>query len=166
MSRAAIFLVPLTLAACAPSPPVAAPGPAFDAIAFFNGRSFGTAELSIVMRRPERVTVQSQGRLRPNGELVLTQRIEREGRAPTRRQWVIRRAGPTRYTGTLTDAVGPITGEATGNRLRLSFKAKGGIDTVQWLTLAPDGRSADNLLIAKRFGATVATLRERIEKTD
>ena len=167
MSRSAPTLIALlAFASCAPKPPPAAAGPAFDPIAFFDGRTFGSGELSIVLRQPEQVTVQGRGRVRSNGELVLDQRVEREGRPPQNRRWVIRRVGLNTYAGTLTDATGPVQGRAQGNRLRLTYPMKGGLDVEQWLTLSPDGRSADNLFVTKKLGVTVARLRERIEKTE
>jgi hypothetical protein len=72
--------------------------------------------------------------------------------------------GPGRYTGTLSDADGPVTGLVTGNRLRLSFRMRGGMDVDQWLTLAPGGRWARNVLRVSKFGMTVATLDETIRK--
>ena len=52
----------------------------------------------------------------------------------------------------------PVAGEAIGNRLHLSFTMKGGFRTDQWLTLSADGRSATNILTARKFGVVVARL--------
>jgi hypothetical protein len=71
---------------------------------------------------------------------------------------------PTHYEGTLTDARGRVVADADGPVLHLSFTTPGHFQVQQWLTLAPDGRSAANRLVARRFGVTVATLTERITR--
>ena len=153
-------------AACAPAVPAAAPGPVFDPLTFFAGRTEGIARLKIVLRAARGVRVQGSGRVEPDGTLVLDQIVAQDGRPATRRRWRIRRTGPATYAGTLSDAVGPVAGEVSGNRLRLAFTMKGGVATEQWLTLAPDGRSAANLLTVRKFGVTVARLDETIRKLD
>ncbi|WP_375403792.1 DUF3833 family protein [uncultured Sphingomonas sp.] len=160
----------LTLAACAPAAApaalAAAPTPVFDPLIFFAGLTEGTAKLKIVLRAARAVRVEGSGTIRPDGALVLDQTVAQEGKPATRRRWRIHRTGPTTYAGTLSDAVGPIAGEVTGNRLHLSFTMKGGLATDQWLTLSPDGRSAANILTARKFGVTVARLDETIRKLD
>ncbi len=162
---AATLLAP-PLLACAPAIPAAAPAPVFDPLTFFAGRTEGIATLKIVLSDPRAVRVEGVGRVEPGGTLVLDQVVAQEGKPATRRQWRIRRTGPASYAGTLSDATGPVTGEVTGNRLRLNFTMKGGFATEQWLTLAPDGRSAANLLTARKFGVVVARLDETIRKLD
>lgn len=157
---------PLTLGACEPSPPSARPGPVFDPIAFFSGRTRGDGRLSILLRRTRPVTVEGRGRVRADGVLTLDQRVEREGSPASTRRWRIRRTGPGRYAGTLSDAAGPVAGEVEGNRLRLRFKMTGGYDAEQWLTLSPDGRVAQNRMTVSRFGLRVAKLDETIRKLD
>lgn len=157
--RLAIFLVATGAPAQAPEPP------RFDAIRFFTGATEGVGRFKVVFRSAKGVRVEGRGRAE-DGVLVLDQRIAREGVAPTIRQWRIREVAPGRYTGTLTDARGPITGESVGGRLRLYYTSTGGYAVEQWLTLAPDGRSAQNRLTAKKLGVTVATLDETIRKTD
>lgn len=157
------LLLALPLAACAGSPPPAAPAPAFDPIAFFSGRTTGRGELHVILRQPSPITVQGAGRVRRDGALVLTQRVEVENRPARTRRWVIRRTGPGRYAGTLTDATGPVLGEARGNGLRLSYPSRDG-RVEQWLTLSPDGRTARNRLTVKRLGVVVARVEEVIRK--
>jgi hypothetical protein len=143
-----------------------APAPTFDAIRFFTGATEGTARMKVALGRTRAVRVQGRGRVEPDGTLVLDQVVAREGSPATRRSWRIREDSPGHYTGTLTDAVGPITGETVGNRLRLNYQAKHGVAVEQWLTLADDGRSAANSLTARKLGITVATLEETIRKID
>ena len=168
MKRTAMLL-PLALAGCAHTPRIAATPiapaaqPTFDVFAFFSGSSEGEGRLSKAFSGTVRTQVESSGKVR-DGALHLTQRI-REGDKPLRtREWVIRRDGPGHYTGTLTDAEGPVTGEVEGNRLHIAFTMKGGLPTDQWLTLSPDGMRAYNVMKVRKFGLTVAVLSEDIRK--
>jgi hypothetical protein len=43
---------------------------------------------------------------------------------------------------------------------------KGGFRAKQLLTLRPDGRSAHNVLVVRKFGVTVAVLDEVIERVE
>ena len=154
-------MIAALLLAGAPAPAT----PVFDPLRFFAGATRGQATLKIILRSTRSVCVQGRGRVTPDGTMVLDQRVEQEGKAPKTRQWRIRAVGQGRYAGTLTDATGPVTGEATGNRLHLSYPT-GRIRIDQWLTLSADGRSAQNRLVARRFGITLARLEETIRKLD
>jgi hypothetical protein len=110
--------------------------------------------------------VASRGRAQPDGAIALDQTIWEEGKPARSRSWRLRQVAPGRYAGTLSDAAGPITGEVRGGRLHLRFAMRGGMDVDQWLTLAPDGRSARNVLRVRKMGLTVAALEETIRKLD
>lgn len=145
---------------------LAAAAPAFDPLRFFAGLTRGDGQLKVILRHRVAVSVAGRGTVQPDGSLVLDQTVA-EGTKPTRtRRWHLRRISPGHYMGTLTDARGPVTAEAEGPRLHLAFTTPSGFKVQQWLTLAPDGRSADNVLRASRLGVTVATLHERIFKVD
>ena len=160
---ASIALVAL-LSSCAGGPPPSsiAAGPPFAAERFFAGRLDGTGMLRIALHAPSTTHVTSIGKVAPDGTLTLDQHIEQQGKPARDRQWRIRPLGNGRYTGTLTDATGPVTGEAVGNRLHLRFSMKGGMRVDQWLTLSPDARVAQNRMIVRKLGVTVATLDETI----
>ena len=164
--RAFLLTAPLLLAAFAPAPQPRAAAEAFDAIRFFNGRTEGQGVLKVALKSPTRIRVESRGRVEPDGTLSVRQSVS-EGDKPARaREWRIRELSPGRYAGTLSDASGPVAGEAIGNQIHLRFRMKGGLDAEQWLTLAPGGRSANNILRVRKFGLTVATLTETIRKLD
>ncbi|MGU3389705.1 DUF3833 family protein [Sphingomonas sp. M1A8_2b] len=156
----------LVLAACAGGPPASPVGtaPHFVAERFFAGRLDGVGTLKIVLHAPTTTHVTSIGRVGADGVLLLDQHIEQQGKPARDRQWRIRPLGNGRYTGTLTDASGPVTGEVEGNRLHLGFPMKGGMRVDQWLTLSADAQVAQNHLIVRKLGITVATLEETIRK--
>lgn len=149
----------------AAGPHAATPTPRrFDALAFFDGHSEGEGRLKVVLHGGKLVHVRSDGH-REGGTLVLDQRVEEEGKPARERTWHIRQVSPGRYAGTLSDAAGPVTGETRGDRLHLAFRMKGGLKADQWLTLAPDGQSAHNVLKVRKLGIVVATLEETIRRT-
>lgn len=154
----------LLAAATAPQAAPSAPAPRFDPLVFFDGLSRGEGRLKVAMRRAKLVDVRSEGH-REGDTLVLEQRVTEGGERPRTRTWQIRQVAPGRYAGTLSDADGPVSGESKGNRLHLSFSMKGGLKADQWLTLAPDGRSAHNIMKVRKLGVVVATLDETIRRT-
>ena len=161
------LLASLALAACVSAPPDArleAPAPAFDAVRFFDGRTRGEGELKTALSRARAVHVAGSGHVEADGTLVLDQSVAREGAKPERREWRIRPDGHGRYTGTLSDAAGTVTGETVGNRLHLAFPMKGGLRAEQWLYLQPDGQTAINRMTIRKFGVPVAALRETIRR--
>ncbi|RXD07059.1 DUF3833 family protein [Sphingomonas sp. UV9] len=155
----------LLLAACAGGPPVpVTTTPPFVAERFFAGRLDGVGTLKIILHGPTTTHVASIGTVAPDGTLILDQHIEQPGKPARDRQWRIRPLGNGRYTGSLTDASGPVTGETSGNRLHLAFPMKGGLRVDQWLTLSTDAQVAQNHMIVRKLGVTVARLDETIRK--
>lgn len=167
--RRLLLPIPLLLAGCAaaaspPAPDAAAP--AFPVLAFFEGRSEGRGRLKIAFKSPRPIHVQSQGRIGKDRTLLLQQVIKEGDKPPRTREWRIRELSPGLFAGTLTDASGPIRAEVRHDLLHISFRMKGGLDADQWLTLAPGGRSAHNIMVVRKFGVTVAALDETISKLD
>ena len=139
--------------------------PVFDPIRFFEGRTQGRGELKIVLRRVQPVAVEGIGRVEADGTLVLSQAVTLGSAKPSQREWRIKAVSPGRYAGSLSDATGPVTGETSGRTLTLRFRGKG-VAIVQVLTLAGDGRSASNSLVARKLGVPVGRLQETIERLD
>ena len=156
----------LMLSACtAPVPPEAEqPGPVFDPIAFFTGPTHGDGTLDQILKDERTITVDSVGKPEVNGSLTLTQRIAMQGDPPRTRVWKLKQVAPGRYTGTLTDASGPVETVAIGRALRIRYPMKDGLLVEQWLTALRGGRALDNRMTVTKWGLRVATLRERIEK--
>ncbi|PAP78804.1 DUF3833 family protein [Rubrivirga marina] len=155
----------LTFAGCLPALPTVEPDPepAFDPIAFFEGRTEGLGVLSIRARTPVVVRVESVGTPIDDG-LELRQTIRLGDDPATTRTWVLKRTGPKTFTGSLTDAEGPVEATAKGNTLRIRYRM-GRVTTVaQDLTLQPGGGLALNLMTVRVLGVPVARLTEQIRR--
>ena len=165
MRQGGVAAAALALSACgtAPPPEASQPGEAFDPIAFFTGASHGEATLDQIFKGSRRVSVDSIGRERKDG-LLLVQRITVAGEQPRTRRWLLRRTAPGQYGGALTDANGPVETQAVGRAIRIRYPMKGGLKVELWLVARPGGRSLDNRLTVTKWGFRVATLRERIDK--
>lgn len=143
-----------------------AEAPYFSPLQFFSGRSEGCGELSKVFAGPTPVRVQSRGEIGEDGVLTLLQQVH-EGDKPVRtRVWTFRETSPGRYTGTLSDASGPVEASSEGNRLTLRYPIDDGFRIVQTLTLSPDGQRAYNVLKVRGYGLTVAVLAEDIRRLE
>ena len=134
---------------------------------FFQGRTRGVGTVKIVASsRPRALTVQSVGRVMPDGELVLDQAIRIDGK-PSTRTFRIRRAADGAYVGTLSDASGPVRASVTGNVMSLSYPMKRrGFRMNQLLTLQPGGRTLLNQASVTLLGVRVARIVERIDKVE
>ena len=85
-------------------------------MAFFTGASHGEGRLREALKRERRVTTDSVGHAEKDGLLVLNQKMPIEGEPLRIRRWRLRQVGPTRYTGTLTDATGPVEARSSAGR--------------------------------------------------
>lgn len=159
-------LLALAVAASAQPAGAASSAAAFDVVRFFEGRTEGQARLKVIFRPAKSVHVQSRGRIQPDGTLVLVQDIAEEGKPRRTREWRMREVSPGRFSGTLSDAGGPVTGEVSGNRFHVRYPMKGGLHAEQWLTVQPDGKTVKNLMKVTKLRVNVATLEETIRKLD
>lgn len=133
---------------------------------FFLGRTEGQGTANVIMSGSHSVRHRGTGRLAPDGSLHLEQIVEEQGKAPRRRTWRLVRAGPNRFTGTISDARGPVTGTVDGATLHITYRAAEGPNVEQWITVQPGGRTARNRMIFRRFGVRVATMEETIRRVD
>jgi hypothetical protein len=133
---------------------------------FFIGRTEGEGRISVMLSGSHAVRAHSRGWMDRSNALVIEQVVEEEGKPARRRSWRLVRSGPNRITGTLSDAVGPVTGDVAGNVLHLSYRSSEGPNVEQWITLHPNGRTAHNRMTFRRFGLGVATLEETIRRLD
>jgi len=166
--RLAGLALPLALSACVPSGHLAreqASTPSFDPISFFAGRTEGNGSLAVVLRHRRSLLVEGQGVVSPDGTTIALDQDVRHGHdAPTHRTWQLHRVAPGRYAGTLSDAIGPVTGDTEGNRLHLAFAMKGGLHAQQWLYLQPGSQVVRNRMVVTKFGIPVASLDETITR--
>ena len=142
----------------------AAPPAPFDPVAFFEGRTRGTGMLRVVLKAPQAVRVESVGSIAEDGTLVLRQQIDVEREKPRQRVWRLKRTGPASYSGTLSDARGPVTVSAERGTIRIRYRSIDGLSVQQWLTPTAAGMAVDNRMTFSKLGLTVARLTERIEK--
>ena len=75
-----------------------------------------------------------------------------------------RAVSPEHWAGTLSDARGAVNATAAGAVLTIAYTSNEGMEIVQKVTLAADGRSARNLMKVRKLGFTVATLDETITR--
>ena len=159
---AALALVPAALA-LAPAALAAQTARGFDPVVFFSGRTTGEGRLKKVFSSAQATHVTGRGRIE-GVVLVLDQTVTIAGEKPRERQWRLRANGPGRWTGTLSDARGAVVASAAGAVLTIAYTSNEGMAIVQKVTLAPDGRSARNLMKIRKLGLTVATLDEVITR--
>ena len=162
MKRTALLLACL-LGGCAQRNADSAPGTSFDPVEFFSGHSVGDAKLHLITGATHQVDVDSVGTPDERGGLVLDQAIREQGKAPRSRRWVLHPNGSNKWSGSLTDAKGPVEVERTPSDVVIRYRMKSGPQVKQHLKLAAEG-VADNHMSVTRFGVEVATLDERIRK--
>jgi hypothetical protein len=134
---------------------------------FFVGRTEGAGLVDMTIGGSHKVRDVSRGRIDGSGALILEQIVYEEGKPARRRSWRLARSGPNRIAGTISDAVGPVTGDIQGNVLHLRYQAREASAQVeQWITLHPGGRTASNRMVFRKFGFKAATLNSTIRKLD
>lgn len=154
----------LTAASLAFAAPAAAAN--LDALVFFSGRTEGEGKLKVVLKAPVPVRVESRGTPDGSGGLILEQLVH-EGSKPARKnRWVLRPTSPTTFTGSLTEATGPVRGSMSGRVLKLHYVRKDGLRASHVLTLLPDGRTMTSRMTIRKLGLVVARVEEVIRKLD
>lgn len=131
---------------------------------FFEGRTETLGTIRLLMKKPFRSRSVGRGVIESDGSLLLVQRVEDEGKPPRERRWRIRQVGPGRYSGTMSEANGPVTIDDVDGRFRFRFKMKGNLAVEQWLIPLPGGLSALNSVKVRKFGMTVGTSDGTIRK--
>ena len=137
--------------------PVSAATTSSDPIRFFEGRTESLGTVKLAMKKAFRSRAIGRGEILSDGTLNLVQRVEDDGEEPRERRWRMRLVSPGRYTGTMSEAVGPVTVEAVNGRYRFRFRMQGGVAIEQWLTPAADGRSATSKVTIKKYGLRVGS---------
>jgi hypothetical protein len=90
-----------------------------------------------------------------------------EGDKPVRqRKWIMKQAGPNHFTGTLTDATGPVDILVDGDTATITYMMKGGLKVSQQLQLQPGGKTLSNQVTAKKLGMRFAHVEGSVRKVD
>jgi hypothetical protein len=139
--------------------------PKLDLTAFFTGRTHADNVLKIIFHGPAKLVVDSLGGTGDRGDFVLIDTVH-EGDKPVRtRKWVMRSDGPDHFTGSLSDATGPVDVIVRGDTATIRYKMKGGLDIRQTMQLQ-DARTLANHVTAKKFGLRFASVEGTIRKLD
>lgn len=147
--------MPIAVAAAAMSIGAANAAPLGDPLRFFEGRTESVSTVKVIAKKPFLSRSIGRGEIRSDGTLHLVQRVEEDGRPPFDRRWRIGQVAPGRFSGTMSEAKGPVTIEEIEGRYRFRFKMKGSVSVEQWLTPTPDGKSARSQITIRKLGITV-----------
>lgn len=160
--KAALFLLAVALTA----PAAAAPDTKLDMLAFFAGRTHADNVIRIALQGPHRLIVDSIGGRNKDGEFVLIDNVQEEGKPARKRAWAMHLVGPNHFTGTLSDAKGPVDVVVDGSVATIRYTMKdGGLKVQQQLALQRDG-TLSNHVIAKKFGLKFAQVDGTVRKLD
>ncbi|NUQ17118.1 MAG: DUF3833 domain-containing protein [Sphingomonas sp.] len=157
-------IAPVAFFAASLSPGIVSAQQRDDPFSFFEGVTETVGTLKVVMHKPVHTRSIGHGVVERDGSLSLVQRVEDEGRAPYMRRWLIKRAGPGRFVGTMSEASGPVTIDEVGDRFRFRMKMRGGLSVEQWLTPLPGGRAASSSMTVRKFGIAVASSQATVRK--
>ncbi len=155
----------LAVAILAAGPASAAPGK-LDMLAFFAGKTHAENVMKLALKRPSKLVVDSIGGKGDRGDFVLIDTVREEGKPVRTRKWIMRPAGPNRYTGSLTDAVGPVDVVVEGDSATVRYTMKGGLKVEQTMKLQGDGKTLSNKVIVRKFGLKFARVEGTIRKLD
>jgi len=158
---AAALLGAAAAASAAPDPPK------LDMLAFFTGRTHADNIIKIALHSPHKLIVDSIGGHNKEGEFVLIDTVHEEGKPVRTRTWVMHPVGPDHFTGSLSDAVGPVDVVVRGNSATISYIMRDGhLRIAQQMELEENGKSLSNHVVAKKFGLTFAHVDGTIHKLD
>jgi hypothetical protein len=124
---------------------------------FFTGRTEMISTVKVLAKTPYLSRTLGNGRILSDGSLALIQQVFDPGKSPQQRNWTMRRLGPGRYGGTMSEAIGPVLVDEVDGRYRFRFRMKGNLSVEQWLTPLAGGNSAKSNLTVRKFGFRVAS---------
>ena len=164
MKLSYLAAVPVAFVAIAALSPSSGADRKLDALRFFEGKTESIATIKLVMKKPYKSRSIGRGEIKPDGSLNLVQRVEEEGKPVHDRRWHIREVEPGKFTGTMTEAKGPVTIDEINGRYRFRFKMKGNISVEQWVTPLPGGKTASTKVTIRKMGITVGSSEGTIRK--
>ena len=138
-----------------------------DMMAFFTGNTHADNVIRITLHGPHKLIVDSVGGKNKEGEFLLIDTVREEGKPVRKRIWVMHAVSPGHFTGTLSDAAGPVDVQIDGDSVTIRYTmSEGHLAIVQQMQLQADGRSLSNHAVAKRFGITFAHVDGTVRKLD
>ena len=145
---------------------VADPGQKLDMLDFFTGKTHGDNVMKTAFHRPHKLIVDSVGGHNKEGEFILIDNVQEEGKPARKRVWAMHPAGTNHFTGSLSDAVGPVDVNVSGDTATIRYTMKDGhIAIDQRLQLQRDG-SLSNRVVARKFGMKFGQVDGTIRKLD
>ena len=141
--------------------------PKLDMTAFFTGRSHADNIIKVGLGHPHKLMVDSVGGHNKEGEFILIDNVREEGKPDRKRTWAMRPVGPNHFSGSLSDAVGPVDVVVSGDSATIKYVMReGGVKIVQRLQLQADGRTLSNHVDARKFGLKFGNVEGIIRKLD
>lgn len=131
---------------------------------FFEGRTEAVGTIKLILKKPFKSRSIGRGSIDPDGSLLLVQQVEDDGKPPRERRWRIHQIGRGRFSGTMSEAIGPVRIDEVGGSYRFLFKMKGNVAVEQWLVPLPGGMSARSSVKIRKFGMTVGSSDGTIRK--
>lgn len=158
----------LRLALAAPAlifaAPVASAEQPIDPLRFFEGKTIVDGVVKVMFHKPYKTHSVGQGEIERDGSLTLVQHVIDEGKPPHDRKWRVRSTGRDTFSAMMSEALGPVTIERTGDDYVFRYRMKGKLSVEQVLSPLADGRSASNVGKVKRMGVVVAKMTGTIRK--
>ena len=161
MRRAALFFL-----ASLAGPASASSDGKLDMIGFFTGKTHGDNIIRIAFHHPHKLLVDSVGGRNKEGEFVLIDNVQEEGKPARKRTWVMHPVSADHFTGSLSDAKGPVDIVVSGNSATIHYVMKdGGLKIEEQLQVQNDGTLANHVM-ARKFGMKFAQADGTIRKLD
>lgn len=135
-----------------------------EPLRFFEGRTEMLSLVKVMMKEPYSSRTVGRGQILPDGSLSLVQQIHNHGKPASQRRWKIREISPGKFTGTMSEAIGPVQIQQIGGKFLFKFRMKGKLAIEQWVTPLPGGKTARTKMTAKKLGMRVATSEGTIRK--
>ena len=159
-------LAALITVAIAGAATAADPGPKLDMLDFFTGKTHADNVIHVALQHPHKLIVDSVGGRNKEGDFVLIDNVQEEGKPARKRVWAMRPSGPNRFIGSLSDASGPVDVTVNGDTAIIRYVMKdGGLKIEQQLKLQRDG-TLTNSVMARKFGMKFGHVEGTIRKQD
>jgi hypothetical protein len=136
---------------------LAAVAPQLDLPAFFTGRTHADNDLKMI--------VDTIGH-REGAVFIQVDTLHEEGKPVRTRTWRTRQVGPNHYSGTLSDATGPVDIVVNGRTATIRYVMNGGLNILETMQLQSDGRTLSNHAEARKLGLKFARIDGAIRKVD